>query len=150
MNWLSRLFGSRKTDRCDPIATKPQKNRVGAPFTLQANSPHKKLAAVFEDDGETGYFYAVQLKDGRFHIQEAMLIYDVANVADKSEISEFLIAWTAKSDRAALFINSHPHAVFDFSNLRGYCRLNFPTPGLWGTTFAWNDDALLPFRPSES
>jgi len=52
---------------------------------------------ILRDDGDTGYFYAMERKDGEFHIVEALQIYVVTNVTDRQKPSELAIVWC--SDR---------------------------------------------------
>lgn len=82
-------------------------------------------AVVFEDDGETGYFYAVDRNKG-LDILDALHIYNVADVADKDIPSTIKILWTEDLNTAILSINNYYHAVFDFQNKAGYCRTGFP------------------------
>ena len=117
--------------------------QVGQPDVLPMKSPDERFAVVFEDDGRTGYFYALDYTvAGDQKIQEAMSIYDVEAVADRDIPSEVVIAWSDDSSRAALFINGHPHALFDFARQRGYCRNPFIGPLKWGATFKWDDAAF--------
>jgi hypothetical protein len=83
---------------------------------------------IFEDDGTTGYFYALDLADAERHIVDAVLIYEVEDVTDRHVPSEVLILWSADQQAAALVINQNPHAAFDFKSKCGYCRSNFPDP----------------------
>jgi hypothetical protein len=130
-----------------PVASPPEKLQVGKPSVLEARSPDGRYAVVFEDDGDTGYFYALDLSEKEKNpIQEAMSVYDVKNVTDRAKPSEVVMVWTADSRQAALFINSYPHAVFDFGKKRGYCRTNFPQPGKWGKDFKWDDSAIDVFK----
>ncbi|MBY0572186.1 MAG: DUF2251 domain-containing protein, partial [Undibacterium sp.] len=102
---------------------------------------------VFEDDGETGFFYAIDYSSKEQPIQEAMSIYDVHSVTDKSKTSVVHIKWSTDGMKVSLWINDYPHAVFDFTAKRGYCRRNFPTPGKWKShDFSWSDNALNFFR----
>lgn len=41
------------------IITANEQFQVGSPTIIDEDSPDKPFAAVFEDDGDTGYFYAV-------------------------------------------------------------------------------------------
>lgn len=94
---------------------------------------------VFEDDEETGYFYAVDRTEG-ISILDALHIYDVANVIDKNKPSNVKILWTKDEMKAVLSINNYYHAIFDFKDRAGYCRNGFPhTQGNW----ALIDDRLL-------
>jgi len=129
------------------VVSPPYTLLVGKPAAYEARSPDGRFSVVFEDDGDTGYLYALDYsqKDGN-PIQEAMSIYDVKNVTDREKPSEVVLVWSADSQRAALFINSYPHAVFDFAGRRGFSRRNFPKPGKWGTDFRWDDSALDAFK----
>lgn len=48
--------------------------------------------------------------------------------------------------KAGLFINRYPHAIFDFTAKRGYCRTNFPPPSKEWSSFyenhEWDDNAV--------
>jgi len=88
-------------------------------------------AVVFEDDGETGYFYAMSRKKG-LTILDGLHIYDVSSVIDKEKPSTIKILWTEDLSKAFLSVNNYYHAVFDFKNKAGYCRNGFPeTNGTW-------------------
>ena len=116
------------------------------------DSPTTSFSAVFEDDGETGYFYAYDRagKNGQGQILDACHIYNVRSVRDREVESEVEVIWTPDGLCAALLINDYPHAVLDFARHRGYCRSNFPPPtgplGAEGQErLAWSDDLLAPF-----
>lgn len=84
-------------------------------------------AVVFEDNGETGYLYAIWRKSGEgLKILDAVNTYDVARVTDKNIPSEVRIFWNEEFDRVALVINGYCHAIIDFKNKMGFCRTGFP------------------------
>ena len=88
-------------------------------------------AVVFEDNEETGYFYAVD-PVGTFSILDALQIYNVANVIDKNEPSLVKILWNETESKAFLSINNYYHAVYDFGERVGLCRTGFPNSnGSW-------------------
>lgn len=122
----------------------------GKPTVIDSASPAGCWAAVFEDDGATGYLYALDLSAqarGENPIQEALHIYNVANVTDRDRESVAGIVWSEDSQKACLLINQYPHAVVDFAAKRGYCRSNFPPPGKWRDhDFRWDDNILEYFR----
>lgn len=95
-------------------------------------SPSGDWAAVFEDDGQTAYFYAMKWDargDGSFGaVLDALHIYNAENVTDRSKPSRVQIAWTENGSAAMLLINRYPHAVFDRAGKRATCRTGFPPP----------------------
>lgn len=50
---------------------------VGEAQVIKSLAPEGMLAAVFEDDGETGYFYALDESVNGNAIQDAVHIYNV-------------------------------------------------------------------------
>ncbi|WP_448978241.1 DUF2251 domain-containing protein [Neisseria sp.] len=101
---------------------------VGTPEVLQSFFEHVPYGVVFEDDGDTGYFYAAS-KDG---ILDALHIYNVEDVSDKHIPNHVLILWDDACTLAALCINDYIHAVYDFVAQAGYCRNGFPeAQGEW-------------------
>lgn len=119
---------------------------VGTPLVVEAQAPQEPFVAVFEDDGDTGYFYALDTSADDNPIEDALHIYNAADVADKEEPSEVKIGWSQDSRKVVLLINGYPHAVLDFEAKRGYCRTGFPPPvedSPWGVHgHAWNDAAV--------
>ena len=81
---------------------------------------------AFEDDENTGYFYAVNIVDDNFEIINAVHIYDVESIVDKNIISNIKILWSEDFNKAYLKINNYFHAVIDFENRKAYSRNNFP------------------------
>jgi hypothetical protein len=120
---------------------------VGSDAFLAGDSPHAQYSAIFEDEGETGYFYAVDLERDQL-ILDATHIYNVKDVIDRDRQSTASIVWSKEGLRCALLINDYPHAAFDFTLKRGYCRTNFPNfPGKtamgWSQSdHSWSDDAV--------
>ena len=102
--------------------------QIGTPLVIEGPSPEGDFAAVFEDDGETGYFYALDRERLVDPILDAVCIYDVAEVEGRAQPHLLHIIWSPDQTQAALLIDQHPQAVFDFSEKRGYCRTGFPDP----------------------
>ena len=121
---------------------------VGAEKTVFGESHKGRFATVFEDDGETGYFYALDAEKSDNQICDAVQIYIVKNVVNKDIPSEIEIVWSEDGLKSALLINDFPHAVFDFSAQRGYCRTNFPPSDKNWTKFEheWTDESLELFK----
>ncbi|WP_369915925.1 DUF2251 domain-containing protein [Xanthomonas sp. NCPPB 3005] len=119
---------------------------VGTALVVEAQAPEEPFVAVFEDDGDTGYFYAVDPSADDNPIQNALHIYNAADVADRETPSEVKIGWSQDSKKVVLLINGYPHAIFDFEAKRGYCRTGFPPApenSPWGLHgHAWSDAAV--------
>lgn len=121
-------------------------HRVGTVEFLAADSPDGRYSAIFEDDGDTGYFYGAefsQTKKGEFQILDAVHIYNVAAVVDKEAEYPIEIRWLSDRHRVGLFIEGYCHAVFDFDKKRAASRDGFPpASGKYAPSHDW-DDALL-------
>ncbi len=110
---------------------------VGQPLVVDADSPAGRYATVFEDDGETGCFYAVDtdVEDGN-PVQDALLVYVVADVIDGDRACTLEIGWSDDGRKALLLINDAPHAAFDFERRQGWCQRGLPEAALspaWST-----------------
>ncbi len=99
---------------------------VGAAEMYPSDSPDGRHSVLFEDDGETGYFYALDLTRTSNKVLDAVHIYNVADVLDRNRPSRLEVIWSEDGSKCALLINDFAHAAFDFREHRGYCRTNFP------------------------
>jgi hypothetical protein len=117
---------------------------IGTETFVDSVSPNDAFATVFEDDGDTGYFYALERSGSERPIVDAVQIYNVANVVDRAKPSEVTIVWSLDGSKSALFLNDYPHAVFDFTAKRAYCRTGFPPPSSkWPDAgHEWSDAAM--------
>ena len=126
---------------------------VGRPAVTQGESPFGRYTAIFEDDGETGYFYALDSSAGEQPIVDAVHIYNGYDVSDGDRPSTVKVGWSASGQAAVLLINDQPHAVFDFEGRQGYCRTGFPPSGTgspWSPSgHAWSEEALALFASDE-
>ena len=127
-----------------PVLTGEQVFTPGDPVTVTGPAPIGSFSAVFEDDGETAYFYGLDTSVTEQPILDALHIYNAKAVSDANTPSTAQIVWSSDGKRVALFINDYPHAVFDFLNRRGYCRTGFPppAPGFSSEGHEWSDAAL--------
>jgi hypothetical protein len=118
---------------------------VGEPLVVESPSPKAAFGVVFEDDGDTGYFYGLDLSCKPQAILDALPVYYVAQVLDRDASSTIQIAWSSDGLRAALLLNSYPHAIFDFAAHRGYCRMKSSISGSgWAPhDHAWDENAWL-------
>ena len=107
---------------------------AGEEMFIESSSSENKYAVVFEDDGETGYFYALSVNktDGEQIVLDALHVYEAADIDDDHKSGVARILWSSDWLRCALLINRYCYAVFDFANRGGYCRSAFPPPNdIW-------------------
>ena len=107
------------------IATVEEFFIIGKDTYLSSVSPKGTHAVVFEDNEETGYFYAAETYPN-LQVLDALHVYNVADVTDRGETCKAQIVWSEDGRKAALIINSRCHAAFDFVPRAGYCRNAFP------------------------
>lgn len=122
---------------------------VGRPAVVEGRAPAGQFSAVFEDDGETGYFYAVDPTAQGQTIQDAVHIYNAASVTDRTGPAVVKIGWSGDARKVVLLINDYPHAVFDFDAQQGWCRSGFPPPGVppWSQGgHAWDEACVALFE----
>lgn len=116
----------------------------GSVLFVESFAQENKHGVIFEDDGETGYFYAVeQYPEGKgYSILDALHIYEVgdgwegageaAGAGDEGLVSKLLIVWSRDWEKCALVIDGFCHAVYDFQARGGYNINEFPPPNaIW-------------------
>ena len=115
-------------------------HHVGEPVVLQSDSPLGGFGVVFEDDGQTGYLYGLDLSGGgEDAILDAVHVYDVRALGSCGSHS-IEIRWAATTDRAGLFLGGTCYAVFDFGDRRAVCRTGFPPAnGRFTKSHEWDD-----------
>lgn len=121
---------------------------VGENIVLDSVSPTTPYGVVFEDDGETGYLYGLDLSQDGQKIVDALQIYNVKSVVDRYKPSRIRIIWSGDGVKSALYVNDVAHAVFDFNARRGWCRSGFPQPkGDWSAVgHEWDDRVMDLFK----
>ena len=103
----------------------------GEDLFVESLAPENSYGVVFEDDGETAYFYAVEKdKEGAgMRVLDALHIWDVGERAKKSRP---MIVWSRDWLKSALLIDGSCHALFDFEARGGYNVNQFPPPNeIW-------------------
>ena len=100
------------------------------------------FATFFEDDGDTGYFYAVERAGSDITILDALQVYVVS--VEPPEARQLRIVWSRDGLKSALLVDGVAQAVFDFSARRGYCRRGVPPPSShWPDAgHQWSDAAM--------
>ena len=101
------------------------KKHFGAHSTV-----HEHFVVMFEDDGETGYFYAMDLNNPAQPIADSLYVYGVDSIEGRHEPRKFQICWSEDGNQAFLLVNGYPHASFDFTRLVGYNHSKFPMPDI--------------------
>ena len=120
---------------------------IGHPTTLECPSPKTNYAVIFEDDGETGYFYGLNLENKNQPVLDRLHIYNDEDVLDPNVSIKIEIIWSEDGLKSGLSINGFIHAVFDFESRKAYCRNNYPPPDRRFTkSHEWQDEALDLFK----
>ena len=120
--------------------------QIGAKFVLQLDAPSKRVSVVFEDDGDTGYFYALTPSaSGQLELLDALHVYNAEESLRGTDVLLELV-WSKNGVRAGLRVNATLWALFDFEAHMGWSRSNFPPPaGRWRMGEArpdWSDDLV--------
>ena len=103
---------------------------IGTPKQVGSTSMEQAhLSVMFEDDGESGYFYAIDTTKPN-PIVDSLFVYNVTSVEEHQLCRKLEICWANHGKMALLFINDYPHAVFDFERLVGYNHSKYPEPDL--------------------
>ena len=95
---------------------------AGEDTFIESPSSENNYGVVFEDDSDTGYFYAVETEPatGKQNILDAVHIYNIEDLPEEQRAGVIKIVWSTNWLRCALIINNYCHAVFDFENHGGY------------------------------
>ncbi|MCY2925242.1 MAG: DUF2251 domain-containing protein [Planctomycetota bacterium] len=145
MGIFDRLFGTKRNAEPDEA--------TAYPISFSGKGPYQKsfgndFGVVFEDDGETGYFYATN--GSHTTIFDALHVYD-RNTPDAIPVGEQLfVVWNPSRKRAGLYFRGQFQAVFDFARRRGGCRNGFPPPGKqWSETgHNWDEELTDGLQPT--
>ena len=121
-------------------------SRIGDKLIMQLDAPSGLDSVVFEDDGDTGYFYALApTPEGELALLDALHIYNAENELRGTDV-RLELEWSPDGKLAGLRVNASLWALFDFAEKTGWSRSNFPPPaGKWGVGQdrpAW-DEALV-------
>lgn len=120
---------------------------IGTPLTLDCPSPKTRFGVIFEDDGETGNFYGLDLEKTKQPVLDVLHIYNVKDILDSNVSVKLEIIWSEDGLKSCLAINGFKHAVFDFEARKAYCRNNYPPPDRRFTnSHKWKDEALDLFK----
>ena len=108
------------------------KHLIGSKVFLDSVSPFCNHGVVFEDDGDVGYFYALDIAGTEQQIRDTLHIYDVQFKGNQNRLVLIQIVWSPDGLKAGLLLDGQYQAVFDFVSRRGYGRSRFsPNTGEW-------------------
>jgi hypothetical protein len=113
-----------------PIGNTETRIRPGHYGVAESRSPSQSFMTVFEDDGETGYVYALDL--GREHgqkIVDALQIYVAKEEFGDVEESVVRILWSSDGNKSGVELDGELQAVFDFGERIGCSLSGFPPTG---------------------
>jgi hypothetical protein len=114
---------------------KEQTFTPGEETFIESVSSENNYAVAFEDETDTGYFYAIEKNDetGEQRILDAVHIYNVEETADQDTPWNLKIMWSRDWLKCALILNGKCQAVFDFEAQGGYNLNEFPPPNTFWT-----------------
>jgi hypothetical protein len=105
---------------------------AGEDLFLESFAPENSFGVVFEDDGDTAFFYAVEKTAEELRILDALHIHETDEESEPLPPAQLKIIWSRDWLKAALVIDGHVHALFDFEAHGGYNINEFPPPNdLW-------------------
>ena len=118
---------------------------IGQKTVVQSDSSIGRFRIVFEDDTDSGYMYALDTEIAGNPIVDTLHIYNVQSITVGDAPSELHIIWSGDGMKAALFIDSYPHAIYNFSDGIGCCRSGFPPPADKSKTHEWDESQMTHF-----
>jgi hypothetical protein len=128
------------------MSKRDQVSKIGDKLVFQMDAPSHEVTVVFEDDGDTAYFYALMPNgSGQLELLDALHVYNAEAELRGSDI-RLEVEWSQDSRLAGLRVNASLWALFDFGAETGWSRSNFPPPaGRWRMGESrpqWNDDLV--------
>ena len=115
---------------------------AGEKSFVDSTSPANSFATFFEDDGDTGYFYAVQRRGTDLSILFALHVYNVRSIPERERPRQLSILWSRDGLKSALLLDGSPRAVFDFAAKHGYCHSDVPPSREGWNGREWSDAAM--------
>jgi hypothetical protein len=121
---------------------------------LSSDSPAVPWTAVFEDEGESGYFYACDRSQQtqEHSIMDAMLVYNISSFKEPDREYIASVQWSRDGQQCVLYIDGSAQALIDFARKLSFCRTNFPnfleqSGEIWRkNSHAWDEEAIQRFE----
>jgi hypothetical protein len=111
-------------------------------------APDGRFGAFFDDDGESAWFYALDL-DSDDLILDAVHVYDANAMGARRRHTALSIVWSPDGHKCALLLDGLPRAAFDFEARRGVTHSTIHpggpehVRGLWrNRDHRWSDSAV--------
>lgn len=113
-----------------PIGNTEAGIRPGHHDSVDSRSPSEPFMTVFEDDGQTGYFYALDLRrEQGGKIVDAIQIYATNEEYADTSRRALRIMWSPDGCKSGLVLDGNLQAAFDFVGRIGCGLSGFPPPG---------------------
>src|SRR5579863_2485243 len=122
----------------------PHELTVGVETVLESRPSRPPFRVVFEDDGETGYLYALDDRQDENPMVDALHIYDAEDMSDPDAPSVLRFDWSEDEAAVALVLDDHAHAFIDFEASLAMCSSDFPPvePPAFAQSHAWDEEAF--------
>ena len=110
-------------------------------------APDGRFGAFFDDDGESAYFYALDL-DSDDLILDAVRVYDSFRHPHRKRHASLSIEWSPDGRKCALLLDGVPEAAFDFEARRGFSRKGLissvrPSRNSWpASDHSWSESVV--------
>jgi len=119
----------------------------GGKDVIESNSPAGVFGVVFEDDGATGRFHAIDVTKPDRPL-DTLDVYSVSQIPKRDKQPALVIIWSTDGQSALLMVGGIPQAAFNFATKHGFCMFNSPAPNAAWTKFShkWDFAALAPFQ----
>ncbi|MGF1770646.1 DUF2251 domain-containing protein [Enterovibrio makurazakiensis] len=122
---------------------KHEKIYPGTPCNFRSESPIGRYEVVFEDDGNSGYFYPLDNEKENNPIITAFGIYQCNEPSeDHMKVS---ILWGEDATKVALLVDGVAQAYFDFSLYKGTCKSEFCPVKKDIEFYGWNEQFMENF-----
>ena len=127
---------------------------IAYPLNFTGPAPYMKafegsgFGVVFEDDGETGYFYATN--ERLDEILDALHLYNVGDPVQLKPGDEVFIVWNPALRKAGIFYHNQFQAIVDFKRRCACCRTGFPPrihTGWCQSAHEWDESLVKGLEP---
>lgn len=142
-----RLFGKPPREHPEDQAPIAHRINFSGPAPYARAFENSGFGVVFEDDGETGYFYATD--EGLENALDALHLYNAGDEERVNPGDEVYVVWSPTLQKVGLFYHDQFQAVVDFKNQQARCRTGFPPSDMkWcKSSHDWNETIIGGLEP---